>query len=318
MNVFDFDAAAYRERYREQGWVYIPGGMDGEFLAEVTSFTQRSFGDHVVTGKAISGAKSQALYDFPAAVDFPDHLFDVVAEVAGLQRATMTLSERHIKAYDADAPANPTAHKDRLASQVSVGLSISVPEASYLVLYPNTDRSPNPSNVSSALLERLPAERHPDVILRDAEEVRIDDAPGDVVMFEGSSMWHLRRNPANTINLYLKFNDFGSDPLGEDPTTELRRERTRLALADGDLEDRVPVLARQMDTITREHTRAGWRENLLAGVWNRPPLPISESQLELLRQIDGARPVRELAGERNGAVVSDVRELARHGVIDLI
>ena len=318
MKVFDFDPAEYRGIYREQGWIFVPDGMDGDFLAAVTSFAQRSFGDHVVSGRAIAGAKSQALYEFPPDVDFPDHLFDVVAEVAGLNRASMTLSERHIKAYDANAAPNPTAHKDRLASQVSVGLSIAVPEGSHLVLYPTADRSPNPWNVSSALLERLPPEQHPDVVLRGAEEICIPDAPGDVVMFAGSSMWHLRRNPANTINLYLKFNDFGSDPLGEDPSTERRRERTAAVLASGNLEDRVPALARQMDGITREYTRAGWRENLLAGVWNQPHLPLSESQFELLLRIDGERPVRELAGDRNGEVVRDVRELARRGVIDLL
>jgi hypothetical protein len=315
VKVFDFDSAEYRERYREQGWIHVPGGVDPEFLAEITSYTQRSFGDHVVTA---GGAKSDALYEFPPAVEFPDHLFDVVADVAGLDRATMTLSERHIKAYDADAAPNPTAHKDRLASQASVGLSISVPDDSYLVLYPTADRSANPSNASSALLERLPPERHPDVLLRDAEQVRIHDAPGDVVMFEGSTMWHLRRNSANTVNLYLKFNDFGSDPLGEDPATPRRRDRTAAALAGGELDDRVPALARQMDRVTREYTRPGWRDNLLAGVWNQRPLPLSESQFELLQRIDGSRRVRELAGELDGTVVRDVRELARHGVIDLL
>ena len=318
MNVFSFNPAEYRQHYREHGWIHVPDGIDPDFLEELRDFARRSFSDHVVTGKAIAGAKSQALYEFPSAVDFPDHLFDVVAEVGGLDRATMTLSERHIKAYDTDAAPNPTAHKDRLASQISVGLSIEVPEESYLVLYPTDDRWPNPSNVSAALLERLPPERHPDTVLRNAQELRIDDQPGDVVMFEGSSTWHLRRNPAGTINLYLKFNDFGSDPLGEDPSTESRRDATLAGLTDGDLAPRVPALARRLDTVTQEYTRDAWGLNLLASIWNYPALPLTDVQWELLRRIDGRSTVGELTNGDSRGTMDDVRQLAGSGVIDLL
>lgn len=318
MNVFSFDPAEHREHYREHGWIHVRQGIDAAFLQELRDFARRSFSEHVVTGKAITGAKSQALFEFPPNVDFPDHLFDVVAAVGGLERTAMTLSERHIKAYDPDAAPNPSAHKDRLASQISVGLSVEVPEDSYLVLYPTDDRWPNPSNVSAALLERLPPERHPDFALRDAQELRIDDEPGDVVMFEGSSMWHLRRNPAGTINLYLKFNDFGSDPLGEDPSTHIRRDATLAALADGDLGSRVPVLASQLDTVTHEYTRDSWRQHVLASVWNQPALPLTEAQWALLRRIDGRSTARDLAGGDSGGSVDDVRQLAAHGVVDLL
>ncbi len=317
MNVFNFNPADYRQHYREHGWIHVRNGLDPQFFEELTSFVRRSFTDRVVTGKAIAGAKAQALYEFSPSVDFPGHLFDVVAEIGGLNRPTMTLSERHIKAYDPDAAPNPTAHKDRLASQISVGLSIDVPESSYLVLYPTDDRSPNPSNVSAALLERLPPERHPDIVLRDADELRIKDEPGDVVMFEGSSMWHLRRNPAGTINLYLKFNDFGSDPLGEDPSTESRREATAVALENCDLASRVPALAHQLDTVAHEYTRDAWRHNVLASVWNQPALPLTDSQWELLRRVDGDNTVGALTNGDSG-VIEEIRHLAGKGVIDLL
>ena len=318
MNVFSFDPADYRQHYRDHGWIHVRQGMDAHFLEELRGFACRPVTEHAVTGKAIAGAKTQALYEFPSAVDFPDHLFDVVAEVGDLNRATMTLSERHIKAYDPDAAPNPTAHKDRLASQISVGLSIDVPEDSYLVLYPTDDRWPNPSNVSAELLERLPAERHPDVVLRDAQDLRINDEPGDVVMFEGSSMWHLRRNPAGTINLYLKFNDFGSDPLGEDPSTQNRRDATLATLAGNDIAPRVPALARRLDTVTHEYTRDAWRHNLLASVWNQPTLPLTRAQWELLRRVDGTSTVRELTNGGSPGNLDDVRQLAAYGVIDLL
>jgi len=53
-------------------------------------------------------------------VDYPGELFDTVAEVAGLNRDTIALSERHIQAYERNAAPEPPAHKDRFPSQISV------------------------------------------------------------------------------------------------------------------------------------------------------------------------------------------------------
>src|SRR5215210_4638682 len=102
MNVFDFDPAQFRDQYAQQGWIHIRDGIDRELLDALRDFASGSFDSHLVEGRAIGGAKAQAAYEFPPEVAFPDHLFDVVAEVSGLQRDAMTLSERHIKAYDDD------------------------------------------------------------------------------------------------------------------------------------------------------------------------------------------------------------------------
>ncbi len=231
----------------------------------------------------------------------------------------MTLSERHIKAYDDDAPARPTAHKDRISSQVSVGLSIDIPEGSALVLYPQDDRRANMFNVSAALRASLAPEEQPDVVLRDAQEIVINDKPGDVVVFPGSSMWHLRRDAARAVNLYLKFNDFDSDPLGEDPATPQREEGTRAALDEGGLIERVPVPARRLDTITRQYTRDGWSQIVQASVWERDPIALSPEQVDLLWALDGRRSVRELSAMGDGAAVeAAVRRLAERGVLDLL
>ena len=145
----------------------------------------------------------------------------------------MTLSERHIKAYNDDVPAEPAPHKDRFASQVSMGLSITIPENSYLVLYPWTDRGRTPFNISTHMRKELPLEERPENIVKGAERVEIHDAGGDVVMFEGSAIWHVRHNASNARNLYLKLNDFNSDPLGEDPSTDQRREETMKLVQSG-------------------------------------------------------------------------------------
>jgi hypothetical protein len=324
MKVFGFDPADYRETYRKQEWVHIPGGIDPEFFAELRDFAKREFAGHLVTGRAIGGSKEQALYEFPQSVPFPDHLFDVVAEVCGLRRETMTLSERHIKAYDADAPEHPIAHKDRISSQVSVGLSIEIPRESSLVLYPFDQREVNLFNVSPALLKSLAPEEHPTVALQNAREVVIHDQPGDVVMFAGSSTWHLRRKGSGVVNLYLKFNDFDSDPLGEDPLTPKRRMASLAALDRDSLDGLRATPARQLDTIVRQHSRNGWHELMQANVWNENPVSLTADQFALLQALDGGRPVSDLLGElagssRNGNTVeSDLRMLCARGVIDLL
>jgi hypothetical protein len=222
MRVFSFEPSEHQAAYEREGWVHIPGAITPEFHQAMREFVSESLAVSKVEGAGIGGKgrKDQALFEFPPQCDFPGEVFDVVAALCGLNRATMTLSERHVNAYFEGAPAEPTAHKDRFASQVSVGLSIDIPPASRVVLYPYEHRDVNPFNVSGALLEGLPPEEHPDTVLRDAREVEIDDQPGDVLAFPGSTVWHLRRNPAGAVILYLKMNDFGCDPLGEDPGTE--------------------------------------------------------------------------------------------------
>jgi hypothetical protein len=68
---------------------------------------------------------------------------------------------------------------------MTVLLSLDIPAESYLVLYPHAGRS------GSA----------PDAGL--TPEIRIPDRPGDVVIFPGAEMWHLRRHPANAMTLSI-------------------------------------------------------------------------------------------------------------------
>ena len=316
MKIFAVDPADYRDQYERNGWVHIPGGIDPEFLRYLQDFTAKRFEEKHVEGKAIGGAKEQALFEFPAEADFPGELFDSIAAVAGLNREGMTLSERHIKAYDSDAPDYPVAHKDRFASQVSVGLSIDIPEDSYLVLYPHTDVSVNPYNVSPQLLASLEPHERPEVVLEDAPEIRIDDQPGDVVMFPGSAVWHLRRFAANATNLYLKMNDFNSDPLGEDPSTEPRQQRTLelAASANGNAPALRPVMSRRLDVVARQRSRDG-QEVLQAHVWEEMPVVLSQAEWDVLHAIDGYKSVGELG--ITGAEDA-VRRLAQRGVIELV
>ena len=326
MRLFAFDPASFAEQYRERGYVHIKNGATPEFLQVMKEFVAESFSSHEVKGTAIGGDKTQALFEFPDDTDFPGEFFDMISQMCGLDRTQMTLSERHIKAYESDAAPNPRAHKDRVSSQVSVGLSIDIPEGSTLVLYPDNDRSVNPFNIAPALLQSLEPHQQPDVVLQSAREVAIEDKSGDVIVFQGSSTWHLRRNSARAVNMYLKVNDFNSDPLGEDPTTEPRRRETQELLASGDgdevLASAIPVLGRRLDTVTRQFTRNDWQEVVQANIWNEGPVGLSEAEVTFLRAVDGRRPVSDLTnqvsvGKAGGDMRESVRRLAQRGVIDL-
>jgi len=324
MKMFDFDPADYARHFAEHGWVHIESGQSSRFHAVLRDFVDEQFGAHRVEGATIGGQKQQALYDFPQEVDFPGELFDTVSQVCGLNRETMTLSERHIKAYDDDVPAEPPPHKDRFASQISIGLSISIPDGSYLALYPWTDRGPTPFNISTHMRSALPPEERPEEIVKDADRVEIHDSDGDVTMFLGSAIWHVRHNAANATNLYLKLNDFNSDPLGEDPSTQRRRERTmQLVMSGGrELASATPVLARRFESVTEQYSRL-WDHVTVAEVWDQAPVPLEETDLKVLRSLNSAdlealTKVLEGEGIHPERTDASVKRLAERGVLDLV
>jgi hypothetical protein len=326
MRVFDFDPAHYAATYRAQEWVHIPDGVSEEFHAVLLAYAAVELDAHVLDRFAIKGKKEQSLFEFPAGVDYPGELFDVVSEVCGLTRGAITLSERHIQMYDANAAPEPPAHKDRFPSQVSVGLSIDIPEQSSLVLYPYDDRGINAFNKAADFSASLQPSERPEVVLRTAREVELKDRPRDVVIFAGSTTWHLRRNAARALNLYLKFNDFGCDPLGEDPRTARIRDETLAALSaasgGGELDELVPTISRRFDSVSRVYLRNG-QEALQVALYGEPPFGISERQLEALRAVDGRTPLAAIAAAlANGRGDAEAHEalvyLAGEGAIDLL
>jgi hypothetical protein len=324
MKVFDFDPRDYAEGYRADDYVHIPGGLSEEFHASLVEYAERELTSHKLDDFAIKGKKEQSLYDFPDEVDISE-LYDVVCATCGLDRANVTLSERHIQIYEANAAPEPPAHKDRFPSQVSMGFSISIPAESRLVLYPYSHRETNPFNTSAGLRNHLQPHEYPEVALRDAQELVLDDKDRDVVMFHGSNTWHLRRNAANALNLYLKFNDFGLDPLGEDPFTEGRRQRTLAAVGAGaeSVASLVPVLSRRLDTVSRTATRDGWQEVLEARVFGEEPVGLTELQHHAVTTLDGSETLSSLAGRvaAGGDAAEAARQIARLaevGVLDLV
>lgn len=324
MKVFSFDPQGWAESYRRDDYVHVPDGLTSEFRQSLVDYAERELTSHKLDQHAIAGKKEQSLYEIPDEVDIGE-LFDVVCATCGLDRAKVTLSERHIQIYDEHAAPEPPAHKDRFPSQVSMGLSISIPAESKLVLYLDSHRETNPYNTSAGLRRHLQPHELPEVVLKEANELVLDDADGDVVMFPGSSTWHLRRNAAGALNLYFKFNDFGSDPLGEDPSTADRRERTLAALCDsnGSLSALVPTLSRRLDTVSLTSTRDGWRDVLEARVYGEEPVGLTPLQREALLTLGdgetlGALATRLAAGGDQADAIRQLARLAEVGALDLL
>jgi hypothetical protein len=327
MDVFGFDPAKYREEFVVRGWVHVPGGADEGFLEllreECLSSAKASPGHlekDALHGTGIRGAKNQYLYEPPSGVDLRSELQRLATGMCGLDGRGFAVSERHIKWYDADAEPEPSAHKDRLSSQISIGIAIEVPAGSTLVLYPSTDVGVNPF-LTADLKDSLAAREQPDVILRDAPFVEIEDRPGDVVIFPGSAWWHRRRRSAGTINLYLKCNDFDCDPLGEDPLSVVRALQTveQLDLGDADLLGAVvPVPARRLEWVGVLRGRDGV-DRAFAKLWDRAPVRLNSTEHALLQALDTRLPWREIAADYEADLLAaDLLRLASLGFVDLV
>src|SRR3954453_2196394 len=310
MKVIAFDPMDWAADYQRDRWIYQPGGATDEFVDYVRTFVADAAANPL-HGLGIGGAKDQLLLEFPPDFDVKAELLTPIALLAGLDPERITLSERHIKIYSADANPLPRPHKDRFASQISVGISIDIPEESHLVLFPDDALTVNPL-LRAGLIDALPPSEHPQLTLATAREVVLYDQPGDVTAFLGSAVWHLRRQSASTVIVYLKCNDFGSDPLGEDPRTAGRRAVTRRLLADEDrFRGAVPALSASFEGVTDEYGRNLDRHWLNVHVWERPPMMILHAEFEALKAIDGRRAVEDVAavvaggaGERDEVVAS--------------
>ena len=109
MKVFSFDPSEHRDTFLSQGWLHIKQGVTPEFVEVMKEFVARELSEEQLKQFALAGKKGQGRFEFPPEVDFPGEMFDVIAEVCGLDRGTIALSERHINAYNNDAKPGPRA-----------------------------------------------------------------------------------------------------------------------------------------------------------------------------------------------------------------
>jgi hypothetical protein len=230
---FRFSLASFADEFRRFEYIHVRDAVDPDFLGfaiDQLRQCQRS-GRNEIAARAIKNKKKQYLFEFP-----DDHwlafseLIGSVAALTGLPESKMTLSERHIMIYEEHAAAMPKLHKDRLASQISVGIPLEVYGESRIVLLPHGARQinsleqaiysareidPTAGFVSWETLGLAPPEAEAGE--NGLEVVALDAGPGDVVVFAGSSMYHGRLNAARSSMLYFKLNAMRLDPLGEHP-----------------------------------------------------------------------------------------------------
>jgi hypothetical protein len=321
--MINFDPAQYSEAFARDGYVHIRQGVTEEFYAKMLNQVEENIRARSMKEFAL-GSKQQAIYEFPSDGDYVKEFFDAVGKVCGLEPSDLLFSERHIKAYQADAEPAPRAHKDRYASQISVGISVHVQQGSTLVLYPDEMTDVNPFNSTKELWSSLGPDGYPEEALKSMRSVEIQDSPGDMIIFHGNSFWHLRKNAALTTMVYLKLNAFNCDPLGEDPSSEAFRNHTQksIALDDGQLEQLVPMIGRRVDCFHRHYNR-DWKEVLGVVLWNEDQLTIDEQEFSLLQAVDGKRNLKTILPSLNsngnhGDVFQKVRRLADLGVLDLV
>lgn len=329
MKVFDFDPAKFSSAYASHGFVHIPDGISPAFLDFARTFAREAVAkDASLADWAIKNKKSQFLFEFPDSTDFSADVRYPVGGVAGIDGSKVTLCERHIKVYNDKAPAAPPPHKDRVASQITVGIPLEVPDNSYIVLYPEHHRDIN--RFASTALHRasLRGGERPEQLLADVEPQVVKVWPGDVILFKGSSIYHERVNPANTSLLYLKFNGIGLDPIGEDPATQHLRNASLAAIED--IDDRTLLsaplaLSPRLEKLSRHYSRLYWQEILQANLWGETEVTLSPLEFALIQSLGHERMTSAALLARLGfdgpelqMPLASVRELVRLGFMDLV
>lgn len=215
MQIFSVSLGDYASEFATRGFIALKDVVRADFLAWVRERAQAALA--VPSRYDLPGKKRQVVFPFDAeGPDFETAFRAPLAALFGTTAAGLTLSERHYNAYLPEAPPEPVPHKDRRASEFSVGIPVVMPPDSRLLLYPDCHREPNVYDSASEWRRSLAPDQRPEVLLKAQTPVLIDSRPGDLVAFSGSSMFHERRQPAGAEILYLKFNREGLDPLGEE------------------------------------------------------------------------------------------------------
>jgi hypothetical protein len=250
-------------------------------------------------------------------------IFAFAAALTGSEADAWTLAECQLKGYGHDVDEAANLHKDRVASELAIGVPLWVPGPSFVVLYPDRARDPNRYVTANDYGARASFRDRPEVALLGVEPRRIASEVADVLAFPGSSVFHGRERAAGIVVLYLKLNRLGLDPSGVDPRTYPRR-RVAVSLADVDeprlLELEVgccPLLTR---VVTERCRGDGWSTVEIAEVAGHKPVILSAIERELLLAV--RRPTRvvvlldSLALARSEAVPA-LRRLVRAGALDL-
>lgn len=211
---FKRDLAEYHGQLKRDGFILLKDILSDDMMACLKTYLARTKAGQVAEyGQwRVGGKKQQFLFDFPTS-EMADAFRKGIAALTGLSEQGFTISERHLKQYDNDAPAYPAPHKDRGASKYSIGLPVYLGPETSVCVFPNLDRTPNDAERAVFLTEK----DHPDLenIYNSPEALPLHEELGDMIVFLGSAIYHERIRPRGTSVIYIKVNDEGFDPLGE-------------------------------------------------------------------------------------------------------
>jgi len=212
--VFNYDPGVANAEFMRCGYVHLKGILNSEFMDELTSmFNEAKESDkNEIKRSRIYGKKKQYLFSFSSAEDELEFRKGI-SRLTGISEAVLTISERHLYIYDSKAECWPAPHKDRAASEVSIGFPIHCPDGSTACVFPDLEFGPNPEERAIYLTNSEYASS--DNIYKDKNTIMLNEEPGDIVLFLGSSLYHSRVNAAGTGILYIKVNGDKRDPLGE-------------------------------------------------------------------------------------------------------
>lgn len=212
---FKYDPRSRRGDFERDGFILLKDVLSDSFMAYLKDFHAKSRSGAVAEyGQwRIGGKKQQFLFDFPSQ-DVALRFRNGIAALTGMDETSIAISERHLKQYEPDAPDYPAPHKDRGASKISIGLPIHLGEGTSVCVFPTLDRSPNKAELAVYMTDR----DHPGLadIYNSKDALPLNEELGDMIVFLGSTIYHERIKPRGTAVLYIKINDQGADPLGED------------------------------------------------------------------------------------------------------
>nr|WP_306265156.1 hypothetical protein [Pararhizobium sp. IMCC3301] len=211
---FKYDLTPFKAELHTNGYVHLKDVLSDTFVAELKDFNEKAMSLAAEENKSVQvkGKKRQFVFGFSSdetALEFRKG----IACLTSMDEDKITISERHLKVYDEKANPWPSPHKDRCASQISIGLPIALSKGSTVAVFPTLDQSENPNDKAMFISESDNINSQQAYVANEA--VLLNESVGDLILFNGSSIFHERVKAAGTSVLYIKINDKGDDPLGE-------------------------------------------------------------------------------------------------------
>ncbi len=212
--MFNYDPGDQRSELQAQGFAHLRGVLNADFVAHMRGFLTQALNeaDKESQDWKIEGKKRQFVFEFPS-VEAANEFRAGMCRLTDIVVDDFTISERHLKVYDDRANPYPAPHKDRSASQFSIGLPVDLADQSTVCVFP--DLEPGHNEEDHAIFLGGEDQSNIDTLYASEEAVMLNEKVGDVVVFLGSTLFHERVRAAGTAILYLKVNDAGIDPLGE-------------------------------------------------------------------------------------------------------